>query len=348
MKRLLITISILAVLLCPFLAKAAPGIPHQFYGSVDFSNGPAPDGLVVEARINGEMVTSSSIVDGQYGFVPNLFFVTDPNNNRQEETVQFFVSGIDTEQSASFVNGGYSRKDLTITGSVGTIEWGEDEVIDKTVAIAPSTSICTYIEVGEELKVTLSSEVSTNATINEIKKLESGNVAVFSGKNLLNAYEIKITSEEDITISVTMSYDDSDIDENTIAPYYFDGTKWIEITSPAPTIDKSNNAVTFEIEPGGTPYAVFGQSPPPAEETTTPPAGGGSGGTTPTPPATPIPLSEAAEKMDTNSDGKIDIWDFNSLMVNWGKEESGNIADFDDNGTVDIFDFNLLMIYWTG
>lgn len=348
MKRLLITISILAVLLCPFLAKAAtPGIPHQFYGSVEFSGVPAPDGLVVEARIDGQVVASSSIVDGKYGYSPILFFVTDPDNNRVNKTIRFFVSGIDTEQSAIFVNGGYSPKELTLAGSVGTIEWEEDEVIDKIVAIVPSISAYTYIKVGEGLNVTLSSEVSTNAIIEEIKKLESGNVAVFSGKNLLNAYEIKITSEEDITISVTMSYDDSDIDENTIAPYYFDGTNWVEI---AFSIDKTANTVTFEIEPGGTPYAVFGEpvapapapSPPPS-----PPSGGGSGTTVP-PPLTPTPLSEAAKRADTNQDDRIDIFDFNTLMVNWGSTTVDNLADFDDNGTVDVFDFNLLMIYWTG
>jgi len=76
--------------------------------------------------------------------------------------------------------------------------------------------------------------------------------------------------------------------------------------------------------------------------------GGGGGGTVSTPPVTPTPLSEAAKKMDTNSDDKIDVLDFNSLMVNWGKEEAANIADFDGNGNVDIFDFNLLMVNWTG
>jgi hypothetical protein len=33
-------------------------------------------------------------------------------------------------------------------------------------------------------------------------------------------------------------------------------------------------------------------------------------------------------------------------MINWGKTGVGNVADFDGNGKVDIFDFNLLMINW--
>lgn len=351
MKRLLITIGISAALLLPILAEAAPGIPHQFYGSVNFSNGPAPDGLIVEARIDGQAVASTSVVDGQYGFSPNLFFVTDPENNRAGQRVYLFVSGINTEQSAVFVNGGYSQKDLTITGSVGTIEWEEDEVIDKTVAIAPSTSAYTYIKVGESLNLTISSEVSTNATINQIKKLTSsfftGSTAVIAGNNLLNAFEIDITGDN-LNISVTITYDDTGIDESTVKPYKFDGT-WVPINGYSQ--NTSANTITFSISSAQTPYAVFGESSAPsapAEETTSPSSGGGGGGAVSTPPVTPIPLSEAAKKMDTNQDGKIDILDFNSLMVNWGREETGNIADFDGNGKVDIFDFNLLMIYWTG
>jgi len=91
--------------------------------------------------------------------------------------------------------------------------------------------------------------------------------------------------------------------------------------------------------------AVTSPSSPPS---TPPVVPGGGGGITTIPTTTPTPLSEAAQAVDTNGDGKIDIFDFNSLVVNWGSTVAGNIADFDSNGTVDIFDFNLLMTYWTG
>jgi len=83
-------------------------------------------------------------------------------------------------------------------------------------------------------------------------------------------------------------------------------------------------------------------------------SGGGGGAqpastsTTPSPTPTPLPaLSPAAQKVDANKDNKIDVLDFNSLMVNWGKTGTGNVADFDGDGKVDIFDFNSLMINWT-
>ncbi|MCX6811755.1 MAG: dockerin type I domain-containing protein, partial [Candidatus Berkelbacteria bacterium] len=72
--------------------------------------------------------------------------------------------------------------------------------------------------------------------------------------------------------------------------------------------------------------------------------GGGGGGMiiaqTPT-------LSAAAQKVDANKDGKVDVLDFNSLMVNWGSTTVGNVADFNSDGKVDIIDFNMLMVNWT-
>ncbi|MDO8557449.1 MAG: lamin tail domain-containing protein [Candidatus Jorgensenbacteria bacterium] len=70
-------------------------------------------------------------------------------------------------------------------------------------------------------------------------------------------------------------------------------------------------------------------------------------GGTPTPIVTIPALSLAAQKIDVNGDNKIDITDFNTLLVNWGNADAGNIADFNSDGKVDIFDFNLLMMYWT-
>jgi len=67
--------------------------------------------------------------------------------------------------------------------------------------------------------------------------------------------------------------------------------------------------------------------------------GGGGGGT-----ATPATYKTG----DIDRNNKVDVFDFNTLMVNWGSAAANNIADFDGNGNVDIFDFNLLMVNWTG
>jgi hypothetical protein len=66
-----------------------------------------------------------------------------------------------------------------------------------------------------------------------------------------------------------------------------------------------------------------------------------------TPPATHIPdQSSAARVTDIIRDGKIDILDFNALMVDWGRNGQNERADVNYDGSVDILDFNLVMVYW--
>ena len=73
--------------------------------------------------------------------------------------------------------------------------------------------------------------------------------------------------------------------------------------------------------------------------------GGGGGGVAPVVPTQT--LSSAAQKVDVNSDNKVDVLDFNSLMVNWGSTTVNNVADFNNDNKVDLLDFNLLMVNWS-
>lgn len=84
-------------------------------------------------------------------------------------------------------------------------------------------------------------------------------------------------------------------------------------------------------------YAISNSPPDPAPGGG---GGGGGGGGTITTPAT--------EVYDFNSDGKIDVFDFNVLIINWGTTTgaTGADGDADGDGDVDIFDFNLLIINW--
>ena len=181
----------------PALVLAAPGIPHQFYGTVSYTDGSSISSGTVKAKIGGVVVESVAISNSKYGYTPDLFFVTDPDGDRTGTTISFFVNDVETGTTAVFANGGYTNLNLSISGS-------------------SSTS-------------------------------------------------------------------------------------------------------------GGS----------------TSPSGGGSITTTAT------TLSAAAQKVDANKDNKIDVLDFNTLMVNWGKTTANNIADFNGDSKVDIFDFNMLMINWT-
>lgn len=60
----------------------------------------------------------------------------------------------------------------------------------------------------------------------------------------------------------------------------------------------------------------------------------------PQPSSTPVP---SAKPGDIDSNGKVDIFDFNTLLTNFGQTGSNNPADLDKNGKVDIFDFNILL-----
>ena len=81
-------------------------------------------------------------------------------------------------------------------------------------------------------------------------------------------------------------------------------------------------------------------------------SGGGGGGYYPivqqaTSTATTTVSIANKAKGDANGDNKIDVLDFNLLMVNWGSTNSGNLADFNSDGKVDLLDFNAMMIWWT-
>ena len=186
--------------LAPVLVLAQSlSLPNQFFGSVNFTNGVSPDGLVVEARIiNGPVVGNSVTAGGNYGYNPNLLFALDNQGVYSGETVEFYVSGIKANETAVFVNGESTNLNLTISGTVGTIE---------------------------------------------------------------------------------------------------------------------------ETDP-------------------TPPPGGGGGVD-----GTPVSTTYKTGDMDKNN--KVDVFDFNTLMVNWGNNPTNSAADLDGNGKVDIFDFNLLMVNWT-
>jgi hypothetical protein len=46
---------------------------------------------------------------------------------------------------------------------------------------------------------------------------------------------------------------------------------------------------------------------------------------------------------DIDGNGKIDIFDYNALLSDFGKTQTGLLSDLDNNGKVDIFDYNLLL-----
>ena len=195
-----------------FAFAQTPGLPHQFFGAVKFTDGAAvPNGMTVEAKINGSVMGSSVTANGDYGYNPNLLFAADNQGVNAGKTVEFYISGTKANETATFTNGNSSQLNLTIPALVPTL-------------------------------------------------------------------------------------------------------------SPTPT--------PTPVPGGG--------------------GGGGGGGiNNPTPTPTPQILGTSIKKGDANNDGKVDILDFNTLMVNWGSASANNPADFNGDNKVDILDFNLLMVNWS-
>jgi len=113
-----LNISVLAgtLALAPLTALAqAPGIPHQFYGTVSYDSGTTPSGLTVRALV-GSTVVSTSVTqsNGQYGVNPDLLIVSGPTAGA---TILFTVNGTPARETAAFANGTLTNLNLTVPGA---------------------------------------------------------------------------------------------------------------------------------------------------------------------------------------------------------------------------------------
>ncbi|MBI2598535.1 MAG: hypothetical protein HYW50_05050, partial [Candidatus Diapherotrites archaeon] len=98
-------------------ALAVPGIPHQFKGTVTVNGSPAPDGTLVDAKIESSTYRTAT-VGGVYGMDPaETFFAQDPNGNRSGKTIEFFVDGI-AAGTQTFINGELTELNLSVTKEV--------------------------------------------------------------------------------------------------------------------------------------------------------------------------------------------------------------------------------------
>lgn len=119
----LLKIKIIALGIClivPAIASAIPGIPHQFYGTVKFADGSAPDGTVVEAKIGDITVVSTQTKYGKYGYNDSGLFYVDNPNSSTEKTIQFFVDEVNTGKTAVFEAGKIENLNLTLDTDIPT------------------------------------------------------------------------------------------------------------------------------------------------------------------------------------------------------------------------------------
>jgi len=114
-KYVLACVSVLLLVLAVSVsAQIFPG--HQFWGDVLINGDSAPDGTEVIAQINGADVASTTTSGGKYGFEPDVFYVSDPDNNRAGEEIRFYIEGTYSD-SHIFENGGTTQLNQAIAVS---------------------------------------------------------------------------------------------------------------------------------------------------------------------------------------------------------------------------------------
>lgn len=143
----------------PSLALAAPGIPQQFYGTVQNGTDTASSGLTINAIINGVVVaTTTTQSDGSYGSSPNLLIIPDANGTLSGTTITFKVNGVAVPQTATFTNASLVNLNLIVSSSA--------QVLSANTTVSTSHP---EILVGDNNTassiITIPSNV-TNATIN--------------------------------------------------------------------------------------------------------------------------------------------------------------------------------------
>lgn len=110
-NKCLFLVSFFIIVIALMTVSAQPLMPNQFYGTATF-NGAASEGIKVEAYYDGSVIeTTFSQTGGFYNLKVN-----DPDENKESETITFYLNDVNTGQTASFEFGFSTKLDLSATG----------------------------------------------------------------------------------------------------------------------------------------------------------------------------------------------------------------------------------------
>ncbi len=358
------------VAVLPFsLLAAPPQLPHLFYGTVTINGGPAPAGTVIIAKVGGiekGRITTAAI--GTYGG-PGAYdgkLVVQGDDLTNGNTITFTVSEVNGTPTDLFENGNVEQLDLAFTIS--------------QVVVTPS-GLGGLLDNGT-INISGSAANASSATFTQIVVI---NVAVDGGTSSVNIPKDTVITKtgggtfnaNNLTASSVTPSSLSGLGTGVVVN---GALQWglanlgLEFSSPISIsifVGTALNGQTLNVQrstTGNSGWTSDGISPATcvvssgvcsfsttrasyfvASHTvsTGGGGGGGGGGSGLTPVSTSTPAPGIAQKADMDKNGKVDIFDFNLLMVHWGETGSGNVADINGDNRVDILDFNSLMIYWT-
>ncbi|MBI2831016.1 MAG: right-handed parallel beta-helix repeat-containing protein [Chloroflexi bacterium] len=131
LSRLLASLAVaaLAMFLLAPVANAVPPTPHSFYGTLKINGQDAPIGTVVTARFGAGVTcgTYTTTEAGKYGNTATASYLVVTNDNLVGgDTIRFYVNGVDTGQTASFIPGGGPTQLNLSTGPIHNITTGEN------------------------------------------------------------------------------------------------------------------------------------------------------------------------------------------------------------------------------
>jgi hypothetical protein len=321
---------------------------------------------VVIAKVNGvEKGRVTTAVTGKYG---------GPGAYDQKLLVQgeisgspdiiFTVSGFNGTPTASFESGKVEELNLAFT--VAQVEVSNTNLSsllnNGTLAVSGTTESASSLNATQQIVINVAvdggvskvvlpkgttitktgggtfnaNNLTANAvTSSSLSGLGTGVVADGALQWGLLGIELQFSSPITITIFVGTSFNGQTLN---ITRSTSGSSGWTSdgIVSPA-TCVVSSGECTFSATKASYFLASHTVVTTTTTNTTTSGGGGGGGGII-------IPTPKVG---DTNNDGRVDILDFNTLMVNWGSTSINNPADFNKDSKVDILDFNTLMVNWT-
>ena len=374
-KKSIKTLAISSALLVLPLAVFAqvPQLPHIFYGDITINGSSAPVGTVVIAKVNGvEKGRVTTEATGKYGG-PGAYdqkLLVQGSDLILGAPITFTVSGVSGTPIASFESGKVEQRNLSfVISQVEVTPFGLADLLDNgTLAVSGTTESATSLNTTQQVVINVAVDggkvvllqgttitkagggtfnannlTANSVTASSLSGLDSGVVADGALQWGLSGIELQFNPPITITIFVGASFNGQTLN---ITRSTSGSSGWTSdgIASPA-TCVVSSGECTFSA----TKASYFLASHTVTTDgggggSTTSSGAGGAGGAVTTTTTVTTTLSAAAQKVDANKDNKIDVLDFNTLMVNWGKTTANNVADFNGDGKVDIFDFNLLMI----
>lgn len=164
------------------------------------------------------------------------------------------VDGVAQSYTAPFPISGFGDHTLTYW-SIDNAGVSESPNV-KTITIS-SNVIDTYLPAGQNQTVTIGnatltfSDVTTAGYITQTTSSNNAGGALPSEYKLLgNYYDITTTASYSGTITITMSYDPTAVNnQNNLKLMHFDGTTWQDITTSVDTVNHTITGVTTSLSP---------------------------------------------------------------------------------------------------